>query len=150
MYRKPTHTSQYLNFSPPPPQHKLCVIRTLTDRADTIVTTEEHKQQELNSVRKSLAICGNQDWCWNTIVRNMARDKQRIPRQGAPPSKGNVAIPYVSDLTESLQGLFRSHGINTYVKPLNTIRSLLVALLKDKANKFDIKNCGVVYQAACK
>ncbi len=56
----------------------------------------------------------------------------------------NVAIPYVPDVTESLQRLFRSHGINTYVKPQNTIRSLLVAR-KDKANKLD-----KLYQIACK
>ena len=103
VHRKPTQTSQYLNFSSHHPlQHKLGVIWTLTDRADTIVTTEEDKQQELNSVRKSLAICCYQDWSWNTVVRNTARDKQCIPRQDAPPSKGNVAIPYVSGVTHSL------------------------------------------------
>ena len=77
VHRKPTHTSQYLNFpSHHPLQHKLGVIWTLIDREDTIATTEEDKQQELNSVRISLAICGYQDW---SVVRNTARDKRRNP-----------------------------------------------------------------------
>ena len=53
----------------------------------------------------------------------------------------------MSGITESLQRLFRSHGISTHVKPQNTIRSLLVAP-KDKADKKD--KCGTVYHVSCK
>ena len=73
VYRKPTHTEQYLSFSSHHPlQHKLGVIRTLSDRATTIVSKEEDKQQELARVRRSLAICGCKDWAWDTVTRNKA------------------------------------------------------------------------------
>ena len=39
VYRKATHTDQYVSFqSHHPPQHKLAVIRTLLERDDSIVT----------------------------------------------------------------------------------------------------------------
>ncbi|XP_071476530.1 uncharacterized protein [Diadema antillarum] len=82
VYRKPTHTEQYLNFtSHHPLQHKLAVIRTLNDRAHTIVSKEEDRQQEINKIRKSLAVCRYQEWTWNTVTRNKSRDDNRIPRR---------------------------------------------------------------------
>ena len=44
IYRKKTHTDQYLQFSSHHPLHqKLGVIRTLLDRNDSIVTEEEDR-----------------------------------------------------------------------------------------------------------
>ena len=55
VYRKPTHTDQYLLFdSHHPLEHKLGVIRTLNQRADTVPTTAEH-------IRGALKICGCQN-----------------------------------------------------------------------------------------
>ena len=58
VYRKPTHTNQYLNFSSHYPlQHKLGVVRTLVDRANAIVTKQDERLHEISGIRKSLAIC---------------------------------------------------------------------------------------------
>ncbi|XP_072016884.1 uncharacterized protein [Amphiura filiformis] len=59
VYRKSTHTDQYLNFaSHQPLEHKLGVIRTLTHRAKTLSSDSERLEQEMDHVKKSLAICG--------------------------------------------------------------------------------------------
>ena len=58
-----------------------------------------------------------------------------------------MGIPYVEGVTESLQRLFRLHGVNAFVQPQNTLRSLLVAP-KDKADK--LEKCGAVYQLSCR
>ena len=148
VYRKPTHTEQYLSFSSNHPlQHKLGVIRTLSDSGTTIVSKEEDKQQELACVRRSLAICDYKDWAWDTVTRNKVRKDHRPPRHNVQRSKGNVGIPYVEGVTESLQRLFRLHGVNAFVQPQNTLRSLLVAS-KDNADK--LEKCGAVYQLSCK
>ena len=47
IYRKPTHTDQYLNYKSHHPLHqKMGVIRTLFDRKDRIVTEDDDKLQE--------------------------------------------------------------------------------------------------------
>ena len=47
VYRKKTHTDQYLSFnSNHPLNHKLGVVRTLMDRCDAIVSTPEDRATE--------------------------------------------------------------------------------------------------------
>jgi len=47
IYRKLTHTDQYLNFSSDHPvEHKLIVIRTLLERSQQLVTVSQDKIQE--------------------------------------------------------------------------------------------------------
>ncbi|XP_072014747.1 uncharacterized protein [Amphiura filiformis] len=54
IYRKPTHTDQYLSMdSHHPLQHKLGVIRTLEHRANTLVSDAEDKIAELEHIRQS-------------------------------------------------------------------------------------------------
>ncbi|KAI8518835.1 hypothetical protein Bbelb_020920 [Branchiostoma belcheri] len=50
VYRKPTHTDQYLAFdSHHPLEHKLAVIKTLFHRADNIVTSDQAKQTNIDT-----------------------------------------------------------------------------------------------------
>ena len=53
VYRKPTHTDQYLAFeSHHPLEHKLSVIRTLFHRADIVVTDPENQQSDKRTCQK--------------------------------------------------------------------------------------------------
>ena len=59
VYRKATHTNQYLSFqSHHPLQHKRAVIRTRLERSDSIVTEEDDRKQEEEHVRTALHTCG--------------------------------------------------------------------------------------------
>ena len=59
IYRKPTHTDQYLHFdSHHPISHKLSVIRTLNYRAQTAVTDPEERTKELDHIKG----CGMGPW----------------------------------------------------------------------------------------
>ena len=54
IYRKPTHTDQYLNFkSHHPLTHKHSVVHTLTNRAQQYVTTAEDRKSELAHVHNA-------------------------------------------------------------------------------------------------
>jgi len=60
VYRKPTHTDQYLHFrSHHPINHKTGVVRTLMDRKETLVSTENDKNKEelqIRTARKTVTI----------------------------------------------------------------------------------------------
>ena len=56
VYRKKTHTDQYLNFSSHHPLHqKLGVIKTLLDRCNNILTDQEDSRKEEGYIIKALS-----------------------------------------------------------------------------------------------
>ncbi len=66
---------------------------------------------------------------------------------GQSKKKFPVCLPYVEGTSEKLHRIFKSHGVPSYHKPFNTLKSLLVHP-KDKTPKE--KQCGLVYSAKCK
>ena len=149
VYRKPTHTDQYLSFSSNHPiEHKLGVIRTLYNRAESIVTTAEDRVEELNHVDNALTQCGYPKWALKKF-----RDKLSTPTTTAEPSvternqsRGRVTIPYIPGLSDKLKRVFLEHNVQFTHKPTNKLRDLLVAP-KDKSLKGDIT--GTVYHIPC-
>ncbi|XP_072043200.1 uncharacterized protein [Amphiura filiformis] len=104
VYRKKTHTDQYLNFQSQHPLHqKLGVIRTLMDRMENIVTEEEDKKEEENKIRTALTECGYHKWSLDRVKQPKVRQKKKEDT----PSKGMVVIPHVEGLSEKLQRIFR-------------------------------------------
>ncbi|XP_072028489.1 uncharacterized protein [Amphiura filiformis] len=97
IYRKPTHTDQYLNLnSHHPLQHKLGVVRTLLDRAERIVTDPKDRQKEEDHIR-------NRQNITNQLID--IPDTQLIPVK--TPTRGNnkrFTIPYTR--TTLLKGTF--------------------------------------------
>ncbi|XP_076458496.1 uncharacterized protein LOC143292198 [Babylonia areolata] len=145
VYRKPTHTDQYLQFnSHQPLELKLGVIRTLTHRAKTICSTDTTREEELQHVKKVLSVAGYQKWAWD-----IPGGKKTMPHpwtQRQTPSRGHVSMPYVSGVNEALSRKIRKLGVSLHAKPTNTIRSQLVHP-KDKTDKLDTS--GVIYQIDC-
>jgi hypothetical protein len=144
IYRKPTHTDQYLNFdSNHHLQHKRSVVRTLTDRIGKLVTTEDDKQHELNHVKSALKANGYKPWMMKAPKPKKKTNNKETGDQG---HRISVPLPYVKGVSEKLTNIFRDHGVNAYHKPMNTIRSMLVHP-KDKTP--DSNKCGVIYKISC-
>ena len=145
VYRKPTHTDQYLNFqSNHHLQHKRSVVRTLLDRTEKLVTTEIEKKKEIQDVKQALQANGYKSWTFQ-IQRPKRKDSEQ-KEKGKRASTINIPLPYVQGISEKLTRIFKEHGVGTYHKPYNTIKSLLVHP-KDKTP--DMNKCGVVYEIAC-
>ena len=147
IYRKPTHTDQYLNFtSNHPLQHKRGVVRTLLHRADHVVTEEEDKEKEKEHVRQALAKCGYPRWMLNMEAKPNTEENVNPIERPESTRKCSVVLPYVKGLSEELCRIFRDYGCNAFHKPKNTLRQLLCAP-KDPAKKEDMT--GVVYMINC-
>ena len=141
VYRKPTHTDQYLNFKfNHHIEHKRSVVRTLLKRADVLVTKPEDKSREVEHVKRALRTNQYEEWAFET-PRAKPRDKPRPNR-----ARTSIGLPYIHGTSEKLSRIFRAHDVGVYHRPINTIRSLLVHP-KDKTP--DLQKCGVVYQVTC-
>ena len=145
VYRKPTHTDQYLQFaSNQPLQHKLGVIRTLYHRSNTICSSKEAKDKEIHHLKEVLSISGYTKSAWAVATRQ----KRPPPNQSTEKTKtkGNLCVPYVGSVTDAVARVIRKHGIQVHIKPFNTLRNKLVHP-KDKISKEE--NSGVVYHIQC-
>ncbi len=148
VYRKPTHTDQYLNFnSHHPLEHKLSVVRTLLYRADTVVTDPKDKEEEISHVKEVLHESGYKDWTLFRARPKVDQGKLADKRQDSQKNNGFVTLPYVEGFSERLRRAFNAAGVTTTFKPQNTLRRALVSP-KDKT-KLE-QQSGVVYSIPCK
>lgn len=150
IYRKATHTDQYLNFgSHHPIHHKLGVVRTLMDRMNTIVSEDSDRELEEAKIKKALALCGYPDWSFTKVKRQIENKKTKKPAKKSDltdKSKGLVVIPYVNGLSEKANRIFRRHGIATAMRPHSSLRKMLVHP-KDKRDPDATTD--VVYEIPC-
>ena len=151
VYRKPTHTNQYLNFNSNHPLHqKLGVIRTLLHRVDSIITDEDDKEKERKQVSEALMRCGYPAWAIERVKRDMTTPKEQTTNTDSDTkqtrSRGTVVVPYIKDLSETLARVLKGYGVQVCIKPTQTLRANLVAP-KDKLKKEDV--CGPVYYIPC-
>ena len=75
VYRKDTHTDQYLNFeSNHALKHKKSVVRTLMHRASCIVSDEKEREEEIDRIKAALTMNDYPAW---TLVENCALQGDR-------------------------------------------------------------------------
>ena len=152
VYRKATHTDQYLNFeSNHPLEHKRGLVRTLTHRAETIVSDPEDRERELDHVLTALSHNGYPSWLLKdpkqpTQERQPSSEAMRQTSSGTVKEKYPVVMPYIRGFSEELRRILKGYNIQAYFKPTNTLRQLLVRP-KDKLDKFQVT--GPVYYIPC-
>ena len=153
IYRKPTHTDQYLHFdSHHPISHKLSVIRTLFHRADVAVTDPKEKEKELKHVKSALAHCGYRNWTFDLARKNKKQSNSADTASAAnnQPAQAKsstfILLPYIDGLSQKLQRIFKTYGVSTCFKPHNTLRKLLVSPKDPTPNE---RKAGVVYEIPC-
>ena len=149
VYRKPTHTDQYLQFgSHHPLVHNLGVIRNLNYRADTVITSVEEQRLEKQHVVAALKKCGYPGWAFHKAKKS--KEDSLTATRGATAPVGSkqtfVTIPYVATLSDRLKRTFKSFNIQASCKPYNTLRQQLVNV-KDKMPRE--KKSNLVYGYKC-
>ena len=99
VYRKPTHTDHYLQYtSHQPLEHKLGVMRTLRHRAAKVVTSPDDQQEKETHIKEALTVAGYPKWAWSLPVAGGKKKKDKEKR----PIKSHVTVPYVQGVSELL------------------------------------------------
>ena len=145
MYRKPTHTGQYLQWDS---HHhlpaKFSVIHTLPHRATTVCSQPQSLQQEKDHLRKALIKGKYPKWALDKVEKKLNRSTSKVndgvnnqgttaaqPATNEVRNKGHIVIPYMQGLCESIKKICGRYGIQTHFKGGRTIKSFLVSP-KDK------------------
>ena len=143
IFRKATHTDQYLSFeSNHHIKQKIGIISTFEHSIEELVTTEEDKKKELSHVRKALKRCGHPEWSLNRKKRrNRNEVKEKVER------RGRVVLPYVKGVSEKMGRVFKKYNLETIHKPSAKLRHILCNKMKDKVELLD--QTGAVYYDWC-
>ena len=145
VYRKPTHTDQYLQWDS---HHNLSamfsVINTLSHRAKSVCSNPELLRQEKEHLRKAFTQCKYPKWALDKVEKGLYRSSSEVidgaKNQGTTgtldatrevKSKGHIVTPYTQGLCESIKKICGRYGIQTHLKGGTTIKNLLVSP-KDK------------------
>ena len=79
VYRKPTHTDQYLEWNS---HHhlstKYSVISTLTHRAKTVFINPKLFQKEMEHLRKALTNCNYPKWALDKLEKRLTRSTSEV------------------------------------------------------------------------
>ena len=150
VYRKPTHTDQYLQWdSHHPISSKYSVVGTLYHRAKTICSNNQRLQQEEDLLTKALGNCNHPRWALNRVKIKMnnpaQKKKNRTTQQNITP-KPYITVPYYKGLSESVKKKCSNYGVQVYFKGGTTIKNLLM-VPKDKDPM--MKKSGVIYSNKC-
>jgi len=126
VYRKKTHTDQYLNSMSHHPLHqKLGVIRTLFNRCQNVVTEEEDRRQEKEHITSALKKCSYPSWSIRKAKKDMQnKGDKRIKKASQKKelkSTDMVTIPYVKGLSEAFSRILKTYRIFTAVRPHTTL-----------------------------
>ena len=156
VYRKPTHTDQYLQWDS---NHhlsaKFSVIHTLSHRASTMCSKPELLQQEKDHLRKALTKCKYPKWALDKVEKRLNRSTRPAtdggttgpqPATNEVKNKGHIVIPYTQGLCESIKKICGRYGIQTHFKGGRTIKNLLVSP-KDKDPM--VNQSGAIYWYQC-
>ena len=159
VYRKPTHTDQYLHWDS---NHhitaKHSVYNTLAHRAKTVSSTQDSLDKELSHIKTALHHCHFPKWAlnqWehkfkhpnhtsntNTNTNNNYNNNQDKSNK----FRTTIVVPYIPNTADKFKRLCKGRNIQVHFKGTNTLRTTLVNP-KDKDHK--TKQTGVIYHYQC-
>ena len=140
VYRKPTHTDLYLQWDS---HHsiaaKYSVINTIHHRTKAVSSNKQLLKEEEDHLQKVFTENKYLIWALNRVklktkanqTQEQCKQKNTNAKETSGNKKSHMVLPYVKGLCESLKNVGKEHGIQTYFKGGNTIKSLLMTP-KDK------------------
>ena len=122
VYRKATHTDQYLAYDSHHPQSvKRGVVKCLYDRAHRIVTQPNGKVSEKQHLASALLSNGYP----LPFLQKVTKTRPRAQKEQAN-HRAMAVLPYVERVSQTLRRCLEQHGIRTVFKSDTTLRNHLV------------------------
>ena len=144
VYRKKTHTNQYLNFNS---NHhlgqKVGIVSTLMKRLE-LITHDDDKEKEKDLVAEAFRACDYPEW---TLKEKKKKKNNSVENDQERQSLGRISIPYNKGLSERIAGVMKKYHIDTIHKPTATIKNILCSKAKDKLHPLD--KPGAIYSIKC-
>ena len=107
------------------------------------VMKPKDKKEETEFVKTALRANGYPEWAFK-IPKKKPKAVESHP--GPRPKSINIGLPYIRGTSETLQRIFKNHGVSVYHQPSNNLRNVLTKV-KDKTEH--LKNCDVIYHIKC-
>ena len=143
VYRKPTHTDRYIDFtSHHPLVHKAAVVKTLIKRAEVISSSPALLEEECTRICQSLSINNYP----HGFVCRRSQSKPSCQVSSEHRHKPFVVIPYVRGLSEAIKRLLSCVDIRVLHRPHTTLHHELV---HPKDPSPIAEKSGVVYSIPC-
>ncbi|XP_067650353.1 uncharacterized protein [Haliotis asinina] len=149
VYRKPTHTDQYIHFSSYHPiQVRRGVITTLTHRAQNISSTPELHEIELDHLRHAFTTYYEYPPSFvNQTIKSTLHPTTKSPRQQSAPF--TISIPYIGSTTNHIRRLLKQQAnIDVTFQKGNTLQNLLQLTSRPIVSQKP-QPAGVVYHIEC-
>ena len=144
IYRKPTHTDQYLAYDSHHPQSvKRGIVKCLYERAKRLVT----KPSVISEEKKHLSSVLVSNGYHFHYLQKLAKTGK--PNNSAEPTyefKATAVLPYVKGLSEQLRRCLQQQGVRAFFKSETTLRSQLV---RPKDAVDSAEQDGVVFRIPC-
>ena len=115
IYRKPTHTTQYLQWdSHHSIANKYSVINSLLHRANNIFSNHEQKKEELTHIEEALTICKYPSWAIQRVklkknIQQQNKNNKR-PNNNNINNRSSITVPYNQGLSESFKNIGKKYG----------------------------------------
>ena len=136
VYRKPTHTDQYLHWDS---NHhitaKQSVFNTLAHRAKTVSSSQDSMDKELEHIKSALQHCQFPPLALNQWQQRFTHPNQHSNHTTTNPSnnsttdnnktKATIVVPYIPNTSEKFKKLCKKKAIQVHFKGTNTLRTAL-------------------------
>ena len=147
VYRKPTHTNQYLQWD----NHhaitnKYSIISSLLHRAKHICSNQQPSEEEQTHIQRALSMHKYPDWAINRTKLKISTPKSNNNISSKTINKGHITVSYSEGLSESVKNICKKYGIQVHFKSGKSIKDELVAP-KDKDHL--TKKSGIIYRYKC-
>ena len=151
VYRKPTHTHQYLQWdSHHSISNKYSVISSLMHRAKDVCSSKQSLEEEQTVIQEALQACKYPPWAINRMKTKINSTNNRNRNTNTPDNRprhrNSVTVPYNEGLSETFKNICKRYGIQVHFKSGKTIKEKLVAL---KDQDHITKKSAIIYRYQC-